>query len=69
VFKKKFRPDGTIEKYKAMLVAKRITHKRRMKISLILISGDGCTVTDWPHSARVGFPGGVTGSSWRGFTF
>ena len=29
VFKKKFRPDGTVEKYKAMLVTKGYTPKRR----------------------------------------
>jgi hypothetical protein len=28
VFKKKFRPDGTIEKYKARLVAKHYTQKK-----------------------------------------
>jgi hypothetical protein len=27
VFKKKMRPDGTVEKYKARLVAKSYTHK------------------------------------------
>jgi hypothetical protein len=36
VFKKKLRPDGTIDKYKARLVAKVIL-KRKVKISLILI--------------------------------
>jgi hypothetical protein len=36
VFKKKLRPDGTIERCKARLVAK-VTHKRRVKTSLILI--------------------------------
>jgi hypothetical protein len=36
VFKKKLRPDGTIEKYKAKLVAKGYT-KKKEKISLTLI--------------------------------
>jgi hypothetical protein len=29
ILKKKLRPDGTIKKYKARLVAKRFTQKRR----------------------------------------
>jgi len=38
VFKKKLRPDGTIEKYKARLVAKSYSQKdRKRKISSILI--------------------------------
>ena len=36
MFKKKLRPDGTIERYKARLVA-RIILKRKVRISLILI--------------------------------
>jgi hypothetical protein len=36
VFKKKLRPDGTIDKYKARLMAKGYT-RRKVKISLILI--------------------------------
>jgi hypothetical protein len=36
VFKKKLRPDGTIDKYKAQLVAKGYT-RRKARISLILI--------------------------------
>ena len=32
VFKKKLRPDGTIEKYKAQLVAKGYTQKRRRRL-------------------------------------
>jgi hypothetical protein len=36
VFKKKLRPDATIDKYKASLVA-RVIPKRKVKISLILI--------------------------------
>jgi hypothetical protein len=35
VFKKKLRPDGTIERYKARLVGKDYTQKR-VKTSLIL---------------------------------
>jgi hypothetical protein len=36
LFKKKLRPNSTIDKYKARLVAKGYTQKK-MKISLILI--------------------------------
>jgi len=36
VFKKKLRPDGTIEKYKVRLVAKGSILKRKEKIILIL---------------------------------
>jgi hypothetical protein len=36
VFKKKLRPDGTIEKYKMRLVAW-VTPKNKVNISLILI--------------------------------
>jgi hypothetical protein len=36
VFKKKLRPDGTIESYKARLVIKAI-HRKKVMISLILI--------------------------------
>ena len=36
MFKKKVRPDGTIEKYKTRLVAKGYT-KKKEKISLTLI--------------------------------
>jgi hypothetical protein len=36
VFNKKLRPDGTIERYKAMLVIKGF-HRKKLIISLILI--------------------------------
>jgi hypothetical protein len=36
VFNKKLRPDGTIERYKAMLVIKGF-HRKKLRISLILI--------------------------------
>ena len=49
VFKKKLRPDGTIEKYKAMLVAKGYTQKDR--IILILIS---CPFDDHTRAAVLG---------------
>jgi hypothetical protein len=42
VFKKKFRLDGTIEKYKAMLVAKVIPRK---KVKVILILFTSCSLT------------------------
>ena len=35
VFKKKFRPDGTIEKYKTRLVAKGYTKKEKISLTLI----------------------------------
>jgi hypothetical protein len=43
VFKKKLRPDGTIDKYKARLMAKGYT-SRKARISLILIH----LLLEWP---------------------